>query len=103
MVAVSPNTVEQADTMRTAHGISIHQIADPDLDIIDLYGVRHPNALAVDPSDDRKSRRALAVPTAILIDASGIVRWIDQTGDYRVRSDGKRVLSAVKKALKKSK
>ena len=100
MVAVSPNTVAQADLMRSKHGLSIYQLADPDLEVIKTYGVEHPNALAGDPRDKRGMRRALAIPTTILTDSSGKIRWIDQSSDYRVRSDGARVLKAVKKALK---
>ncbi len=100
MVAISPNTVEQADAMRSKHGLSMLQLADPDLEVIKAYGVEHPNAMAGDPRDSRGMRRALAIPTTILTDASGTIRWIDQSSDYRVRSDGQRVLKAVKKALK---
>ncbi len=100
LAAVSPNTVEQADRVRNEHGISIYQIADPELKVIDLYGVRHPKGFAGDPNDDRGMRRPLAVPTTILIDGAGTIRWIDQSGDYRVRSDAKRVLKAVRSALK---
>ena len=100
MVAISPNTVEQAGWMRSKHGLSMTQLADPDLAVIRAYGVEHANAMAGDPRDSRGMRRALAIPTTILTDGSGTIRWIDQSKDYRVRSDGARVLNAVQKALK---
>lgn len=98
LLAISPNTVEQADRMRTEHGIGILQLADPDLKVIDLYGVRHPQALAVSDSGGME-RRAIAIPTTILVDSSGAVRWIDQSKDYRVRSDAKRVLKGIRRVL----
>lgn len=101
MVAISPNTVEQADSMRTEHGIGILQLADPDLKVIDLYGVRHAGALAVSDSGRGMERRAIAIPTTILVDSSGAVRWIDQSKDYRVRSNARRVLKAVISQLSK--
>jgi peroxiredoxin len=100
MVAVSPNTVEQADSMRSQHGINVFQLADPDLEVIDLYGLRHERAMAGDMKDERGMFRPIAIPTTILIGADGVVRWIDQSTDYRVRSDAKRVLRAIKSLLK---
>ncbi len=39
------------------------------------------------------------IPTTILADREGIVRWIDQSDDYRVRSQPDRVLRALREAL----
>ena len=41
----------------------------------------------------------LPIPTTILVDADGIVRWIDQATDYMRRSDPERVLAAIRAAL----
>ena len=41
----------------------------------------------------------LPVPTTILADAEGVVRWIDQTGNYTIRSQPERVLAALRAAL----
>jgi hypothetical protein len=37
----------------------------------------------------------MAIPTTLLIDEEGIVRWIDQTDDYRLRSHNERILEVV--------
>jgi hypothetical protein len=46
--------------------------------------------------------RPLAIPTAILVDADGVVRWVDRADDYRVRTDTERVLAAVRASLGKA-
>jgi peroxiredoxin len=97
MVALSPDTPEEALEMARRHGLRLALLADPDLAVIDRYGVRHARAFA--PPGPRGMRRPLAIPTTILLDADGIVRWIDQAEDYRVRSDAPRVLAAVRGAL----
>ena len=45
------------------------------------------------------SYKAMAIPTTLLIDEDGIVRWIDQADDYRLRSDGERVMGAVERVF----
>ncbi len=102
LVAISPDTVEQAAKMRSKLDLSFRVLGDPELTVIDAFGVRHEKsegAMAGDPKDARGIRRPLAIPTAVLIDAEGIVRWIDQASDYRVRSDAPRVLEGVKQGL----
>jgi hypothetical protein len=41
----------------------------------------------------------MAIPTTLLVDEDGIVRWIDQADDYRIRSDTARVLTAAAEAF----
>jgi peroxiredoxin len=42
---------------------------------------------------------SLPIPTTILVDAAGVVRWIDQATDYAVRSHPDRVLAAIRQTL----
>jgi hypothetical protein len=42
---------------------------------------------------------ALPIPTTVLTDARGIVRWIDQSENYQRRSDPDRVRAALADAL----
>jgi peroxiredoxin len=97
MVALSPDTPEEAREMARRHDLRLALLADPDLAVIDRYGVRHARGFA--PPGPRGMRRPLAIPTTILLDGDGVVRWIDQAEDYRVRSDAPRVLTAVRDAL----
>jgi hypothetical protein len=41
----------------------------------------------------------LPVPTTILADAEGVVRWIDQSENYQRRSDPDYVLSALREHI----
>ncbi len=97
MVAVSPDTVEEAAKMKRKLQLGFDIISDESLELIDLFGLRHEKGLAVAPG--RKIMRPLAIPTTFLVDTEGVVRWIDQADDYRVRSDATRVLEAVTGAL----
>ena len=45
------------------------------------------------------SFKTMAIPTSLLVDENGVIRWIDQTDDYRLRSDNTRVLEAVTNAF----
>jgi len=66
-------------------------LSDADLVVTDLYNLRHERALAPKPG----MITGLPIPTTILADAEGIVRWIDQSGDYQVRSNPDRVFAAI--------
>lgn len=39
----------------------------------------------------------MAIPTTLLLDEEGIVRWIDQADDYRLRGDRARTENALKR------
>jgi peroxiredoxin len=97
MVAVSPDTAAEAAAMKRRYGLGMGLLSDESLAVTRLYGIEHQKAFAVAPG--RSIVRSLAVPTTILVDASGIVRWIDQSDDYRIRSDADRVLAAVRREL----
>ena len=45
------------------------------------------------------SFKTMAIPTSLLVDENGIIVWIDQADDYRLRSDNARVLQAVEAAF----
>lgn len=68
------------------HGFTPRMLSDASLAVTDLYNLRH--------SDGKTP-----IVTTILIDATGIVRWIDLAPDYRKRNDGKFVLAHVTEAL----
>jgi peroxiredoxin len=95
MLAISPDSVAEAATMKRKRGLAMTLLADESLAVTDRYGVRHEKAFA----PNKGFLRPLAIPTTILIDEWGIVRWLDQADDYRVRSDAPRVLAAVRAAL----
>ena len=68
-------------------------LADPDLAVTDRYGLRHQKIQSGPPG------RPQPVPTSILADADGVVRWIDQSETYQRRSDPDTVLAALREHL----
>ena len=95
MVAISGDTVAETARMKRRHRLGMTLLSDRSLDVIDLYGLRYQRAM----SGPRGLRRAVAIPATFLIDADGVVRWIELVHDSRLRSDVDRVMTAVKKAL----
>src|SRR6185369_16584956 len=80
---------------RAKHGLRATMLPDPALVITDRYNLRNPKNFAPKPG----IIIPLPIPTTILVDAGGIVRWIDQASDYMHRSDPERVLSAIRATL----
>jgi peroxiredoxin len=92
IVTVCADTPEQIRAGRAKHGLGAVMLADPELVVTDRYRLRNPRGFAL------KSGVIvpLPIPTTILVDAAGIVRWIDQATDYMVRSEPARVLHALR-------
>jgi peroxiredoxin len=92
IVTVCADTAEQIRKGRAKHGLRATMVPDPELTITDRYNLRNPKNFAL------KSGVIvpLPIPTTILVDAAGIVRWIDQATDYMRRSAPERVLAAIR-------
>ena len=97
LVAVSPDTIRASSRGKRRAKLSMQVLADPELKVIDFYGLRHEKAFGAPRNGS--VIRSLAIPTSVLVDAEGIVRWIDQADDYRVRSGAGRVLEALRRHL----
>ncbi len=95
VVTVCADTAEAIRAGRGTHGLQAVMLPDPDLVLTDLFHLRNPRNFAPRPG----VVIPLPVPTTILVDADGIVRWIDQATDYMRRSEPTRVLHAVRAAL----
>lgn len=67
-------------------------LSDRTLAVTDAFGLRNT---AVHTGNPRDSIEALPVPATLLVDASGIVRWIDISENYQQRSDPQVVLEAM--------
>ena len=76
------------------HGAQAVMLSDRDLAVARAFGVENRNTSLRPPG-----LVGLPIPTTILTDAGGIVRWIDQSDDYMVRSEPGRVLEALEQAL----
>jgi peroxiredoxin len=95
VVTVCADTPEEIRRGRGKHGLRAAMLADPDLAVTDRYHLRNPRNFAPRPG----VVIPLPIPTTILVDAAGTVRWIDQATDYMHRSDPERVLAAIRTHL----
>lgn len=95
IVALCADTVDEIRKHRVKHGLDALLLADPELVVTDLYGLRNPRNFAPRPG----VIIPLPVPTTILVDGAGIVRWIDQSADYMRRSDPAVVRAAIAATL----
>lgn len=105
VVAISKDPPADARRHLARDGLRLTLLCDPDLRAIRRYGVEHRRALEI----SRGLRVSLlglevgtiprfvpmAAPTTLLIDELGVVRWVDQTDDYKVRSSAERVLAKI--------
>jgi peroxiredoxin len=99
MVTVCTDTPEQIRKGRGKHGARAVMLSDPDLEIANRYNLRNEGNLAPGRSRAMPEIRALPIPTTILVDGGGTVRWIDQAEDYQIRSHPERVLRAIEEGL----
>jgi len=95
IVTVCADTAGAIRAGRAKHGLRAAMIPDPELVITDRYNLRNPRNFAPKPG----LVIPLPIPTTILADADGTVRWIDQATDYMRRSEPQRVLGAIRAAL----
>ena len=93
LVAISADTPEQIRAGRAKHGAKVTLLADPQLAVTRQYGLVNRRG------PGRGGLPRLPIPTTILVDHEGVVRWIDQARDYQVRSHPDRVLAAIRRSL----
>jgi len=99
IVTLSTDKPAEIAAGRGKHGLRAIMLSDADLAVTDLYGLRNRRSLAPGRERALPEVRPLPIPTTLLVDAEGIVRWIDQADDYQVRSDPERVLAALRQHL----
>jgi peroxiredoxin len=93
LVTICTDTPEEIRKQRKKHGARAVMLSDTDLEVTNLFNLR--NELNLSP----KGFAPMPIPTTFLVDAQGIVRWIDQAEDYQVRSHPDRVLQAIEEGL----
>ena len=108
IVALSKDSPADALKHRERDGISLQLLSDPKLEVIRDYGVEHHKALEFSkggfslfglPLALVPSFQTMAIPTTLLVDEDGIIQWLDQSEDYRLRSAEDRILAEVRKAF----
>jgi peroxiredoxin len=82
VVAVCTDTPDQIAQARSKHGLRGTFLADPELVVTDQFGLRNLNTAVRPPG-----LPGLPIPTTLMLDATGVVRWKDQSADYMQRSD----------------
>jgi len=94
IVTVCTDTPEQIRAGHPKHGLKATMLSDRELEITNLYGLRNHAVHSGPPG-----MAGLPVPTTILADAGGEVRWMDQSENYQRRSDPDIVLAALEAHL----
>jgi peroxiredoxin len=110
LIAVSPQKPDGSLTMKQKHDLTFTVLSDPGNQISRQLGLLNPPrtdevraadaALGVDvASANADGTDVIAMPAAIIVDASGIIRWIDVHPDYSVRTEPEVILGALTKFL----
>jgi peroxiredoxin len=108
LMALSKDGVADAAMQRRRDGLRFPLLSDESLEVIGQYGLEHHKAIEFStgrlvilgvPIGLVPSFKTMAVPTTVLIDEAGTIRWIDQTDDYRLRSKEEHVMKAVREAF----
>jgi len=108
LIAISKDSVAAAARQKADDSLSFQLLSDPDLTVIKQYGLEHHKAMEFStvrfsilgvPLALFPTVKTMAIPTSLLIDEQGVIRWIDQADDYRLRSSEDRVLAALVEAF----
>jgi peroxiredoxin len=83
IVTVSTDKASEIRMSRGMHGLKATMLADPKLEIINLFGFQNQNI----NNFRMPGRPGLPVPTTLMIDGDGKVLWKDQSDNYSRRSD----------------
>lgn len=108
VVALSKDSVAHAAQHKIRDELTFTVLSDEKLTVIKQFGVEHHKAIEFStmkfsilgvPLALVPSFKKMAIPTTLLLDEQGVIQWIDQTDDYRIRGDAARVLAAVSSAF----
>ncbi|WP_117234252.1 peroxiredoxin family protein [Vibrio maerlii] len=109
VVAVSNDSPQHAMIHKKRDKLSHTLLSDIELSMIRAFGVEHHKALGGDsegvmtvfglPFPKKMKFKPMAVPTSILVDENGIIQWIDQSDDIRIRASEERVTAALRTAF----
>jgi peroxiredoxin len=97
IVTISTDTPDQLANGHRKHRLAATMLSDRALEVTDRFGLRNKGIHSGPPPPI--AAKALAVPTSLLVDASGKVLWMDQSENYQRRSDPDYVLSALREQL----
>jgi len=92
IAAISVDTNQESRQLCASQGYTFPFLSDPKAEVIRRYGVLHPHA--------GEDGRDIARPAEFLVDAAGTIRWVNLTGNIRVRARPEAVLKAIDNLLK---
>ena len=87
IVAISVDSPGESQKLCKSRGYSFPFLSDPGAEVIRQYGVLHPKG--------GENGGDIARPAEFLVDASGNIRWVNLTDDFRVRARPEAVLEAI--------
>jgi len=109
LVAISPQTPDGSLSTRETKELTFTVLSDPGNQIAGQLGI------LTAPSDGARAAQlqlgldltkvnadgttALPMPTVVVVDAAGVIRWIDVRGDYTTRTEPAQVLQAITQTI----
>jgi len=94
IVTMCTDNPDQIRRSRSKHGLRAVMLSDERGEVIEALGIRNQGIHSGPPG-----KPPLPIPTTVLTNADGVVRWIDQSENYQRRSDPERVRAALREAL----
>lgn len=105
--ALSGDTAAQAQAHINRENLNISLLSDPELAVVKQYGVEHQKAVGWESNNIKTifgismsfsmfTYRSMSIPTSILIDENGIIKWIEQSEDYRIRASHENLMAVIK-------
>ena len=85
------DSCEDSRKLCQSQGYTFPILSDPKAEVIRSYGVLHARAGMNDQD--------IARPAEFLVDAAGVIRWVNLTEDIRVRARPENVLRAIDELL----
>ena len=105
LVAISPQRPDGSLSMQEKHELTFTVLSDPGNQVAGALGI------LTAPTDDVRTAQAslgldvaagnadgtdtLPMPTVVLVDAAGVIRWIDVHPNYATRTEPAQILEAV--------
>ena len=87
VAAISVDSNAESRKLCQSQGYTFPFLSDPNAEVIRRYGVLHPKA--------GEKGQDIARPAEFLVDSTGTVRWVNLTGDIRVRARPGEALAAI--------
>ena len=110
LIAISPQKPDGSLTMKQKHDLAFTVLSDPGNQISRQLGILNSlrsdavrtadAALGVDvASTNADDTDDIPMPTAVIVDPEGIIRWIDVHPDFSLRTEPKAILDALGRVL----